>query len=410
MTLDIDPGNPDFVADPYPFLARLREREPVHWSERLGAWALTGYADIRAAFSDPRLSSDRIVPFIEHQSGEMRELVAPLGRHLRHWAVFTDPPDHTRLRGLMGNAFTKRAVAAMRPRVEAIVDELLDGLAGLEGKREIDFIRDFAYPLPATVIGDMMGVPRRDIDKLKRWSDELGLFVLTSKVNPDRYKIAARGIAEMAGYFEALAEQRRDAGGTDLTSGLVAASLEGERLSTDELVATCILLLFAGHETTTQLLGNGLLALLRHPAQMADLAANIGGPDRARRAVEEMLRWDGPALSSVRVAAEDITLHGQTIREGDRVYLFNCAGNRDPAVFAEPDAFDLRRANASRHVTFGWGIHFCIGAPLARLEGEIAFTALLRRFPDIRLLEPDPPWTASILTRGLQRLPVALAG
>ncbi|MCW5772271.1 MAG: cytochrome P450 [Rhodospirillaceae bacterium] len=400
-----DHQDPAFVADPYPVFQRLRETAPVFRSERMGAWVVTRHADVRAAFRDPRLSSDRIRPFFGQLKGGMRDLVLPLCENLSLWAVFNDPPQHTRLRALMSKAFTSRAVDGLRPRIAAIVDELLEGMA--RSGPELDYHREFAYPLPASVIAEMLGVPRADVGKLKKWSDDLAQFVLTSRANPEKYRRAADGMAEMTDYFDAFIRRRAgEAGGSDVTTALLAARERDDRLSHEEIVATALLLLFAGHETTTQLLANGLYWLLRNPAAMADLRAHLDEPPLVENAVEEMLRYDGPSLSMVRVAAEDFTWHGAEIAKGERVFLFQSAANRDPAVFAAPDRFDLRRANAGEHLAFGYGIHFCTGAPLARLEAQVAFPRLLRRFPDLALADPDPPWSDSILTRGMLEMRV----
>lgn len=403
MTIDIDWRQPEVIADPYPAFAALRAQAPVHWDPRLRSWLITRFDDVQAGLKDKRLSANRIRPFVDQFGGLEKDDVHLLGDTLEHWAVFNDPPDHTRLRGLMNKAFTSHAIEGLRPRVVEIVDELLDDL---DGRDEIDLIADFAYPLPATVIAELMGVPRSDVDLLKDWSDKLATFVLTSRANPERYELAAKGIAEMTDYFGRLLDEHRRKPASDVTFGLIAAQEEGDRLTADELVATCILLLFAGHETTTQLLGNGSMALLRTPDQMAALHEARDDRKVVRNAVEEMLRWDGPALSTVRVAAETFELRGHEIREGDRVFLFNAAANRDPEAFEDPDVFDIARDGAARHVGFGWGIHFCIGAPLARLEGEIAFPRLLGRLGRIYLADEDPPWSDSLLARGLIRLPV----
>ncbi len=409
MKVEFDPRTPEAVADPYGALRPLQDTAPVYWSEALGAWAITRYDDIKAAFRDPRLSSDRIRPFMDKLAGPQKDMLEPLGDHLSLWAVFNDPPDHTRLRGLMNKAFTTRAVEALRPNVAEIVTGLLDDIEAkiaATGAREFDLIEDFAYPLPATVIADMLGVPRADVDLLKKWSDLLAKFVLTSRSDADRYRAAAEGIKEMEAYFQGFLDEHRKRGLSDVTTGLIQASDEGERLTAHELVACCVLLLFAGHETTTQLLANGTLALLRNPAQFADLRDHAGDLDVVRNAVEEMLRYDGPSLSMVRVAGEDFDWEGQHIRAGDRVFLFQCAGNRDPRVFDDPDRFDIRRPDAKKNFAFGFGIHFCLGAPLARLEGEVAFPLLLTRFPQMQLVDPNPPWSDSILTRGMLEMRV----
>ena len=399
MTVFFDARDAAVIADPYPALRRLREQDPVHWSDRLGGWMLTRYDDIRRSLRDPRLSSDRMRPFFSHMPEAAQAELQYLGEHMALWAVFNDPPDHTRLRGLMNKGFTSSAVAALRPRIAEIVNDLIDSL--LE-TGEADFIHRFAYPLPACVIAAMLGVPREDVDLLKRWSDDLGSFVLTSRLSPDKYTRADAAIREMNAYFGDLLEARRKNPGEDVASAMLAAEERGDFLNRDELVAACVLLLFAGHETTTHLLGNGLLALLRNPGQMQALRGNDA---LAVGAVEEMLRWDGPSLAQVRVTADDYELGGKTMKKGDRVFQMLAAANRDPAVFADPDSFDIARPD-NRHLTFGFGIHFCLGAPLARLEGQIAFPILLRRLEDVALAAP-PDWSDSIVVRGLNSLQIS---
>ncbi|MFN4312453.1 MAG: cytochrome P450 [Ferrovibrio sp.] len=403
MTVQFDAHNAAVIADPYPALARLRQDDPVHWSDRLGGWMLTRHDDIRASLRDPRLSSDRMRPFFAHLPDETRTGLADLDAHMALWAVFNDPPVHTRLRGLMNRAFTSSAVAALRPQIATIVHGLVDDLLQ---RREADFIQAFAYPLPATVIAALLGVPQQDVELLKRWSDDLGSFVLTSRLSPDKYARANAAIAEMNAYFGELVEERRRTPREDVATGLVMAAERGDFLSRDELVAACVLLLFAGHETTTHLLGNGLLALLRHPDQMQMLRDRRDDSALVANAVEEMLRWDGPSLAQVRVAADDYELRGKVMRKGARVFQMLAGANRDPEVFADPDRFDITRADSSRHVTFGFGIHFCIGTPLARLEGQVAFPILMERLGDIALAAP-PDWSDSIVVRGLNRLQIA---
>lgn len=398
--------DPAFVADPHPVLRRLQDAAPVFRSERMGAWVVTRHADVRAAFRDPRLSSDRIRPFFAQLSGNLRELVLPLCENLALWSVFNDPPQHTRLRALMGKAFTTRALEGFRPRIAAIVDELLDAIEA-KGVREFDYHREFAYPLPATVIAELLGVPRADVEKLKKWSDDLAQFVLTSRANPEKYRRAADGMAEMSDYFDRFIRRRAEAGtGNDVTASLLAAREHDDRLSHEEIVATALLLLFAGHETTTQLLANGLYWLLRNPEALAAMRARSGDATFVENAVEEMLRYDGPSLSMVRVAAQDFEWQGARIAKGQRVFLFQLAANRDPRVFAEPDRLDLARANAGDHLAFGYGLHFCTGAPLARMEAQAAFPRVLARFPTLALADANPPWSDSILTRGMLEMRV----
>jgi cytochrome P450 len=396
-----DPRRPDVVADPYPTLGRLREEDPVHWSEVLGGWVLTRYTDVRAALADPRLSADRITPFLARQPRTASEAVQALLRQVGLWVVFTDPPVHTRLRGALGRAFSARLIELRRSRVEAIVDRLLERAAAVG---EMDLIRDFAYPLPVTVIGDLLGVPPEDHEQLKTWSDELACFIGSSLTTPDKYQRAAHGVVELHGYFERLVARRREVPARDLVTALLAAENRTDGLKEEELIASCVLLLFAGHETTTNLIGNGALALLRHPVEARAWRQD---PALATSAVEELLRYDGPTPAMVRIAGEDLPVANRVIRRGERLFLMINAANRDPGQFAEPDRLDIRRAD-NRHLAFGHGIHFCLGAPLARLEGQIALPALLSRFPALAPRTDAPEWIDSLVFRGMRSLPVAL--
>jgi cytochrome P450 len=305
------------------------------------------------------------------------------------------------MRGLVNKAFTPRAVEAMRAHIQAIVDGLLDRLQAA-GRTEMEVIADLACPLPAIVIAEMLGVPPEDRDQFLLWSNDFGV-ILDDVSTPEAMVRALYGVGEFAAYFRRIVEERQDAPPRDDVLGmLIAAEEDGDRLSNDELLGNCILLLAAGHGTTTHLIGNGLLALLRHPDQLALLRSD---PALGAGAVTELLRYDCPVQMTGRVAVDELELGGKTIHAGQHVTMRLGAANRDPAQFPEPDRLDITRRD-TRHLTFGYGIHFCVGAPLARLEGEIAFSTMLRRLPGLRLATETPEWDPSTVFRGLNRLPV----
>ena len=401
MTVDYDPRRPEHIADPFPIFARLRAEDPVHWSDVLGGWVLTRYRDVRQVLNDPRFSADRITPFRDHLAPDARAQIADLLRTLGIWAVFNDPPTHTRRRALLNKAFTSRAVAALRPLIARIVGHLIDRVAA---RGEIDLIADFAYPLPASVIAGMIGVPVEDLDRFNTWSDEIAAFVGSALATPDKRERGERGVREMSAYFRAMVADHRKRPREDILSALIAAEEAGAALSEEEVVASCILLLFAGHETTTNLIGNGMLAVLRNPPAQEALRRD---PAMAQSAVEEMLRYDGPTQAMTRIALEEVRLDaaGPAIKTGDRVFALLNAANRDPAVFEDPDRFDIARGD-TRHISFGYGIHFCLGAPLARLEGQIGVAALVERLPDLALATEAPEWSDSFVLRGVKALPV----
>jgi len=320
-------------------------------------------------------------------------------RYLTLWMVFRDPPEHTRLRRLAARVFNVRSINALRPNIESLTAWLLDSLAD---KKEFDFIADFAMPLPALVIMDMLGAPREELPRLKRLSDEMALFIGSARDAPEKYQRAGAATREMADLFRELITARRASPQRDLLSELVALVDAGDRLSEDELVATCILLLFAGHETTTHHLANGLLALLRFPDELMKLRANRA---LAPAAVEELLRYDGPINAQVRIVQEAHTLHGRQLNPGDRVFLLMNAANRDPRAYDEPDRVDLTR-NGVPHLTFGFGMHICLGFPLARLEGQVALPAVLARWRRLELASQRLEWMDSMVLRGMKAMPV----
>ncbi len=396
---DLDLESPANVRDPFPVYRWLRDHDPVHRSESLNAWVVTRYADVLEVFDQPkRFSSDRFRKVGERYTSD-RPAVRAVAAVLRDWLVFRDPPDHTRLRALLQKTFTPRRLEAMGARIQATIDALLDPVAE---RGETDFIRDFAFPLPALVIALLLGAPAEDLEAIKTWSDRLAAYLGGSTVGRDNFAEAQGGVSKLAEYFRALLEERRRRPRDDLMSSLLRAEHEGQRLGPEEVLANCVLLLFAGHETTTNLLGNGLFHLLRHPEQLAALRAE---PDLVPGAVEELLRYDGPVPATIKIATEMVTWHGRRIEAGEMVLPLLSSANRDPRRFADPDALDVRRA-PNRHLAFAFGIHFCLGAPLARLEARLAFETLLRRFSHLELASGDPPWKPQIFLRGLASLPL----
>ena len=399
--IDWHPEDPATLADPYDVFTRLRNEDPCHWSPRLKSWVLTRYDDVKAVCLDKeRLSSDRLRPFFASLPSPEAERIGQIIRYLSQWMVFKDPPDHTRLRRLTSRVFHAKSMQAMRPQVADIADWLMDGI----GERtEFDFITDFAGPLPCLVIMALLGVERSELARVKRMSDDMALFIGSSRTSPEKYDTAEAATHEMAEFFRELIEDRRRAPRADLMSELVhLRDDDGDRLTDDELVATCILLLFAGHETTTNHIANGMLALMRFPEQMALLRAD---PGLANDAVEELLRYDGPSGAQVRVVSRAHELHGKALEEGQRVFIMLNAANRDPRAYPDPDRLDLDR-DGLPHLAFGFGIHICLGFPLARTEGQVAIPALLARYRAIELDGGPPEWINSLVFRGMKALPV----
>ena len=398
-SLDYKPDDPAFLADPFPMFRRLQDEDPCHWSPRLKAWVLTRYEDVRRVCLDKEMSSDRLRPYFATLPPPEAQRIADIMRYLSLWMVFRDPPEHTRLRRLAGKVFHVKSMHAMRPRIEALMHRLFEALGA---RREFDFIADFAGPLPALVIMDMLGVPKEELARVKRLSDDMALFIGSSRMATDKYDIAQAATREMAEFFRGMVAARRARPQPDLLSELVRLEDEGDRLSEDELVATCILLLFAGHETTTNHIANGLLALLRFPAEMEKLRRD---PALAPAAVEELLRYDGPNGAQVRIVREPQELHGRILKPGERVFILLNAANRDPRAYPEPDRVQLGR-DGPPHLAFGFGLHICLGFPLARLEGQIALPAVLSRWPRLELAAGRLEWLNSMVFRGMQAMPV----
>lgn len=391
------PLDPTFHADPYPTYARLRAEDPVH-ETAAGAFVVSRYDDCVSILTDERASSDpsysdavRIA-----REGGSRRTDEALGRTPPF--LLKDPPDHTRLRGLVSKAFTPRVVEGHRPRIQALVDKLLDGVAETGGA---ELIAEVAYPLPVIVICELLGVPPEDHATFKQWSGDLARAQDPESILPPE-AIEARKNAgnSFAQYFRDLVATRRKQPGDDLLSALIAVEEAGDTLTEDELVSNCIFLLAAGHETTVNLIGNGTLALIQHPEQVQRLRAE---GSLVRSAIEEMLRYDAPVQVAGRIAREDIEVGERVIPGGRQIAVLLASANRDAERFAEPDRLDITRRD-NHHLSFGNGIHYCLGAPLARVEGEVYFQALVERFARISLATETLDYKPNIVNRGLQAL------
>ena len=373
-----DPTSDSIRNYPYDTYDRMREKDPVHRMRMLDAWVLTRYEDVDMVLRDHR----RFLKDDESSDGY---------RSMLH----SNPPDHTRLRSLVSKAFTPRSVAALQPRIQRMVEELLDDL---EGKNRIDLIESFAFPLPVTVIAEMLGVPPEDMDRFKDWSNDASLTVEPS-LTDEQIRRMRKASEELFEYFEGIMEQRRRQPRDDMITALMNAEEEGDRLTHEELLTTLVLLLVAGNETTRNLIGNGTLALLRNPDQLQLLREN---PDMLDTAINELLRYDSPVQLDGRIVRDEVEIDGNLIRPGQRVLCAIGAANRDPAVFANPNVLDIGRREKS-HIAFGRGIHHCLGAPLAMLEGRVAFSALLDRFPSMSLIA-EPEFREQVVLRGVEEL------
>jgi cytochrome P450 len=394
-----NPFDPEFRVDPVTTYERLL-REAPRLPLMLGSgYILSRHADCLAVLEHPTTSHDfrNAETFRAFQAADYM-LTEEFER--RRSFLFMDPPDHTRLRGLVSKAFTRRRLEALRPRIQELVDELIDRV--LE-RGEMEVIEDFAYPLPVTVISEMLGVPPEDHAVFRDWSRELARSLDPEPVlAPEVVERRNRAAEAFRAYFTDLIARRRADPKEDLVSALIAAEEAGEKLTIDEILSTLILLLIAGHETTVNLIGNGVLALLRNRDQFELLKED---PALAKMMVEEVLRYDPPVLFTGRVAMEDLQLDGLTLEEGSQTLLLLGAANRDPEVFENPSSFDIRR-KPNPHLAFGMGIHFCLGAPLARIEGEIAFAGIARRLPELKLATDALDYRENIVLRGLAALPV----
>src|ERR687897_43345 len=393
--------DPVFKADPYPTYARLRSSAPVHRAtlpDGRGVWLITRYEDVLAVLKDERFVKNWRSALTPEQRAEIPtipEVMKPLSQNM----LDTDPPDHERLRALVSRAFTPRLVERMRPRVQAIADGLLNAV---QERGEMDLIDDYAFPLPITVIAELLGVPAEDRNSFREWSDAA---VSGNSTTEYLEEVLVPHMEAFSDYLRRMFEEKRMNPKDDLISALVRAEEAGERLSEDELLGMVFLLLIAGHETTVNLIGNGMLTLLQHPAQLEKLKNE---PALIKGAVEELLRYDGPVETSTeRFAREDVAIGGAGVPKGGVGKVVPGSAGHHPQRFTAPDALDITRAH-NRHLAFGKGIHFCLGAPLARMEGQIAIGTLLRRMPELRLKgSPDAlSWRPGMILRGLRGLPV----
>ena len=395
-----NPMSPDFIRNPYPHYERLRTTDPMHLTP-LGSFVASRHAEASLVLRDKRFGKDYVGRTIRRYGPEIME--EPVIRGMSHWMLHQDPPDHTRLRGLVVKAFTARRVEDMRPRIQQIVDDTLDRIIP-QGR--MDLIEDFAFRLPVTIICDMLGIPEEHREVFYASSRDGGRLLDPVPLTPEEIKQGNAGNAMSAMYFQQLFELRRKKPADDLITQLVQAEEDGSKLSNEELTANIILLFGAGHETTVNLIGNGLLALHRNPDQLALLKAN---PGLITNAIEEFLRYDSSVQLTGRVALEDIDdLGGKQIPRGESVLCLLGSANHDPAVYPDrPGSLDITRPNV-KPLSFGGGIHFCLGAQLARIEAEIAISTLLRRLPELRLDNAEnPQWRPTFVLRGLKELPAS---
>jgi cytochrome P450 len=397
MAHGFDPWSPAFVAHPYDVYAALREQEPVAWFEPTGQWLISRHDDVNALLRDRRLGRTYLHVGTHAEFGHPEDPahLAPFWRVVRSGMLDREPPDHTRLRRLVSKAFTPRTVENLRPTVERLAAELVTGLLDAGGG---DLIAMVAEPLPVAVIAEMLGVPESDRHLLRPWSADIcGMYEL----NPSReaQDTAVRACEEFSDYLRGLARLRRTEPSDDLITALVQVSDEGDRLTEDELIGTCVLLLNAGHEATVNVTGNGWWALFRNPDQLAALRADLS---LLPTAVAELMRYDTPLQMFERWVLEDIEVRGVPIPRGTEIALLFGSANHDPAVFADPERLDLSRVD-NPHLSFGAGIHYCLGAPLANLELVASFLTVLRRAPSLRLVR-EPEWNAGYIIRGLKEL------
>lgn len=410
MATEYDPKVPAMLRDPYPVFAELRAQGGVQWCPALSGWLALDWASVNAVVMNPDVfSANRLAQINAHLQEPERTTADEVLEWLTRWIVFQDPPDHTRIRRHLAGAINPKMVHRLRDATVEIATELLDELSGRES---FDFYTEIGLRLPGCVVMDLLGVPRKRLTEVKSWSDEMMLFIGSSRGVPDKYTKARHGAHSMAGLFrELIAERRADPQPDTVTHLLNSAvvSPDGpDRMTDDEIVAAMMMIANGAQETTAHLFSNALIALDEHPGAAAKLAGDLDG--LMPTAVEEFLRYDSPVLSTARLVVADTELGGATLRPGDRIFAMLAAANRDPAVFRDPDSLAVE-GHPAAHFAFSKGAHFCLGAPIARMEAQVAIGEILRRFPNWRIAEPvsEIPWMNSMVARGPMRLPVTLA-
>lgn len=403
MDLSADPSlslfqllDPSVHADPYPFYKRLRETSPVHWDMFMHTWVVTRYDDVLSVLQN--FSADR-TPNAKQMEALGLPGLSPIAAVMARQMLFLDAPDHTQLRKICSIAFTSRSVSVMEEQIQAVADELIDAVAN---KRQMDVIADFAEPFPAIVTAHLLGVPPQDHRQLKAWSADFAELLGNFQHNPERTSRVRSALEEMSSYFRAAIREQRDQPKPGLIGSLMRANVDGMHLDEDQIIANIIVTMVGGQETTTNLIGNGLLTLLKNPDTLAEMRDN---PGIVKTAVEELLRFESPSQHTARIAPADTLMGGKVIKKGAAVMAIMAAANRDPERFPDADELNLTRED-NRHLAFGWAAHFCFGAPLARLEARIAFTTLLGRLSGLVLLDEKLQWRTNSGLRGLRALPV----
>lgn len=407
LPIEDDPFNFARYADPYPNYRRVRETSPVYWSQLLGGWVLTRHADVKAALLDKRLSAARARDAQAAQlSEDLRRQLAPVDELLRRWALFLDNPEHPRIRHALTGAFSSSLMKQLRQRVQQIADDLIDAA---RGRGEMDLVADFALRLPAMVIAELLGMSSSDSERFQGWVHTIALyFAIGSLGNVETIAALRETVEQMADYMRAIVDDHHRTPKDDLIGGLIGAGSHGEPLSEVEILSQCMLLLHGGYESTMNTISSGMHHILRDDQRRDQRRLCAGDPGLAAQAVEEALRFEPAFQFVVRAATADLDAGGQAIEAGQQVVCVLAAANRDPAAFADPERFDIQR-HPNPHLSFGYGPHFCVGAALARMECQIAFSTLLRRLSDLRLASDTPQWRPAFGVRSLETLPVTFS-